>query len=81
MRILSWHLVRFLLWIIVPHQFRLHDRDLPMLPGLLGARLELLPDHHDLAAVIEFLHEVPGLESGHPRDVNIVNKQDLVTNF
>ena len=77
---MAW-LVRFLLWIIVPDQFCLHDGDLPVLPGLLDARVELLPDHDHLAAVIELLHEVPGLESGHPRDVNIVNKQDLVTNF
>ena len=81
MRILSRRLVSFLLWIVVPHKFCLHDGNLPVALTLLGARLQLLSDHHHLAAVIELLHEVPGLEPGHPCDVNIVNKQNLVTNF
>ena len=71
-----------LLRIIVPHELCLDDGDLPVL-ALLGARpsLQLLPDHHHLAAVIELLHEVPGLEPRHPGDVHIVNKQNLVTHF
>ena len=40
--------------------------------------LQLLPDGHALVAVVELLHEVPGLETGHPGDVDVVDGEDLV---
>ena len=74
-------LVSFLHGVIVRHKFSFHDGNLPVL--LLGARarLQLLPDHHHLAAVVELLHEVPGLQPRHARDVHVIHKKNLVTHF
>ena len=67
----------FLLGIVVSYEFSFDDGD----DARLADGLQLLPDHHHLGAVVQLLHEVPGLQPRHPSDVNIIHEQDLVTNL
>ena len=55
----------------VGHQLGLDQRDVE----------QLLTDRDDLVAVVELLHEVPGLEPRHPGDVYAVHRQDFVAHL
>ena len=71
-----------LLRVGVRHQLGLDDGNVwPVAGAAPRLALQLLPDHNHLASVVQLLHEVPGLEPRHPRDVNIVHKQNLIPHF
>ena len=46
-----------------------------------GLLLDLVPDHQAGCAVVQLLHEVPCLDSGHPGAVRAVDRDDLVANL
>ena len=74
-------LVSLLLWVRVPHQFSFNNGNVPVTVACFGGWVELLSDHNHLTSVIEFLHEIPGLKSGHSGDVHVIDEQNLVSNL
>ena len=78
---LSAALVSFLLRVCVPHQFCFNNGNVPVTVTCFGRWIELLSDHDHLTSVIEFLHEIPGLQSGHSGDVHVIDEQNLVPNL
>ena len=70
----------FLLRIVVCHELSFNNRNLSV--AWLGqTRLQFLSDNYNLTSIIQLLHEVPSLQPSHPGNVNVVHKQDFVTNF
>ena len=71
-----------LLRVGVRHQLGLDDGNVwPVAGAAPRLALQLLPHHHHLAPVVQLLHEVPSLQPSHPGNVNVVHKQDFITNF